>query len=51
MPSAMLQFLISMGITAVFFVLTWFVTRFYKPESLEIKFAAQSGWEKKKGGS
>ena len=40
MPSEILQFLISTGLIAIYFVLLWLVTRFYKPQSLEIKFAA-----------
>ena len=40
MPSEILQFLISTVLIAIYFVLLWLVTRFYKPQSLEIEFAA-----------
>jgi len=39
MSSEILQFSISMVITASYFVLIWLVTKFYKPESLEVRFA------------
>ena len=39
MPSEILQFSISMVVTGLGFVLIWLVTRFYKPQSLEIRFA------------
>jgi membrane protease YdiL (CAAX protease family) len=39
MSSEILQLSISMVITAGYFVLIWLVTKFYKPESLEVKFA------------
>ena len=34
-----LQFLISTVLIAIYFVLIWLVTRFYKPKSLEVNFA------------
>lgn len=40
MSSEMSQVLISIFFTAIFFVLIWLVTRFYKPKSLEIEFTA-----------
>jgi membrane protease YdiL (CAAX protease family) len=35
-----LQFLVSIGFMAVFFVVTWLITKFYKPEEVEIRFDA-----------
>jgi membrane protease YdiL (CAAX protease family) len=35
-----LQLLVTIGFTAVFFVVTWLITKFHGPEELEAKFAA-----------
>ena len=40
MAQEILQFLMQIVFTAAFFLLIWVITRFHKPKSLEIKFAA-----------
>lgn len=39
MSSDILQFSVLLAFTAGFFVLIWLITRFYRPESLEVKFS------------